>query len=590
MACYGCGNPRHGHTNAMNATNALTTIGVNSTIPMHAATAPFPAGPTTPNLPNPYQRLQQQSQQEIFSPRFAAGPVHRGYPAHAFSQVSMGRPPSPPLNVPQPPMVPSKAPAPSYPLLTPSGHALASGGRVRNISGDAMAPCVMYWPDNEPLPERGQIRPLASSVIQYPPIINTGNKGAAEKQPGDWTCSKCQYLNWRRRKVCQTCYPYAEGNGDSISQAVQAERIALLTNVLNQVNDSAVPLPVQLHRRASVPAQPPHSSSTYIQQPPQFSHPLSGHVAMQQGGRVAHPSPLDIVGPRISAVTSSRSRSHMDLRSSYRHPATAYEEFGLSRHGQQPSPTLYQTHRSSHPTSPDGTNSTRSSRVPSPREYGAGTLGAMHLQAEANAATLLPSFLQDMVQTRSMEMIQASPATSNSSWSLEEYEYEYAPQSAYEYDGEGIGLHAGGPRSEASSMHPGLEGRQSGVGVIGRPRVQGLYDSSSRSSSSTSSLTGTTNGNGIATGMSIWEIDGEESQTWKPSSAAHLNGSRLYRSHDSHRQPSAVNIVSGTAGRGGESNQAATKTFAPASGYAAVADLADRLAKSVTIPSMVSAA
>lgn len=30
----------------------------------------------------------------------------------------------------------------------------------------------------------------------------TGNQ-----QPGDWICLKCNYLNWRRRKVCQTCLP-----------------------------------------------------------------------------------------------------------------------------------------------------------------------------------------------------------------------------------------------------------------------------------------------------------------------------------------------------------------------------------------------
>ncbi|CCM03229.1 uncharacterized protein FIBRA_05354 [Fibroporia radiculosa] len=120
----------------------------------------------------------------------------------------------------------------TYPLLTPSGRALSVGGRVQNVSGDPLSPCIMYWPDNEPLPEQGQIRPSGSVVITYPPIINTGNKGAAEKQPGDWICHKCHYLNWRRRKVCQTCFPYAEGNGDSISTAVQAERIALLENVL----------------------------------------------------------------------------------------------------------------------------------------------------------------------------------------------------------------------------------------------------------------------------------------------------------------------------------------------------------------------
>ena len=61
--------------------------------------------------------------------------------------------------------MPAKAPPPQYPPLTPSGRALSIGGRVRNISTDAMSPCVMYWPDNEPLPDKSQIRPIDSALI-----------------------------------------------------------------------------------------------------------------------------------------------------------------------------------------------------------------------------------------------------------------------------------------------------------------------------------------------------------------------------------------------------------------------------------------
>lgn len=91
--------------------------------------------------------------------------------------------------------------------LTPSGRAFAVGGRMQNVSQDVLAPCVMFWPDNEALPEPGQIRPVGLSIVQQPPIMNTGNKGPIEQQPGDWVCFKCEYLNWRRRKVCQTCFP-----------------------------------------------------------------------------------------------------------------------------------------------------------------------------------------------------------------------------------------------------------------------------------------------------------------------------------------------------------------------------------------------
>jgi hypothetical protein len=46
-----------------------------------------------------------------------------------------------------------------HPILTPSGRALAVGGKVQSITNDPMNPIFMFWPDNEPLPEPGQIRP-----------------------------------------------------------------------------------------------------------------------------------------------------------------------------------------------------------------------------------------------------------------------------------------------------------------------------------------------------------------------------------------------------------------------------------------------
>ncbi|KAJ7933242.1 hypothetical protein B0H13DRAFT_1592446 [Mycena leptocephala] len=45
----------------------------------------------------------------------------------------------------------------SHPPLTPSGRAVASGGKVQNISSDPASQCIMYWPDNELFPEQGQI-------------------------------------------------------------------------------------------------------------------------------------------------------------------------------------------------------------------------------------------------------------------------------------------------------------------------------------------------------------------------------------------------------------------------------------------------
>ncbi|KAI0039523.1 hypothetical protein FA95DRAFT_1550342, partial [Auriscalpium vulgare] len=189
-------------------------------------------------------------------------PPHPTPPPSAPASSSSPTPTTPTTPAPALPARASPRFAPPH-VLTPSGRAFALGGATRNVSHDPVAPCVVFWPDNEPLPEQGQIRPSVVvgypvrssrrahaqagliSVLQHPPILNTGNRGPIEHQPGDWVCRKCSYLNWRRRKVCQTCFPYAEGNGDSISAAVQAERIALLRSFLEPpAPPTPVPAPV----------------------------------------------------------------------------------------------------------------------------------------------------------------------------------------------------------------------------------------------------------------------------------------------------------------------------------------------------------
>ncbi|OCH91357.1 hypothetical protein OBBRIDRAFT_834315 [Obba rivulosa] len=267
----------------------------------------------------PLALAQQHAQMQQYSAPAVAPPQRAG----AALQLPMGR----------------GAAAPSYPILTPSGRALTIGGRVQNISRDPLVPCIMYWPDNEPLPEQGQIRPMGSAVITYPPIINTGNKGAAEKQPGDWVCQKCQYLNWRRRKVCQICYPYAEGNGDSISNAVQAERIALLANLLAN----------QMEAPTNRPLERQHADASFRMPLAQISR---AHVAASLAG----------LTPRPPSPIGSHRRSSEALC-------------------QEDSSPIYQTIG-------------RPPALPSYPAAAAAAQGA-HL-------TLLPSFLQDIVRSPSL--------------------------------------------------------------------------------------------------------------------------------------------------------------------------------------------
>lgn len=101
---------------------------------------------------SPHSRNPQSMTRPLASPRFAT------LSSDFLSDVSFPKPPTLQPAIPQL-QKPSKMPSPSHPALTPSGRAFSSSGRVRNVSSDPLNPCVMYWPDNEPLPEQGQIRP-----------------------------------------------------------------------------------------------------------------------------------------------------------------------------------------------------------------------------------------------------------------------------------------------------------------------------------------------------------------------------------------------------------------------------------------------
>ncbi|KZV90202.1 hypothetical protein EXIGLDRAFT_126858 [Exidia glandulosa HHB12029] len=197
---------------------------------------PLPVtSPATPSYASPMPWASPQSALQMQSPRFAA----------TTPTLSMQ----------------TKSPN-GQSLLTPSGRSFSVGGKVQNVSSDPLAPCIIFWPDNEPFPEQGQIRPPMASSVQ-PPILNTGNKGPIEHQPGDWICQRCEYHNWRRRKVCQTCFPFAEGNSDNVTTAAQQDRINLLASLLAQQHAAAAA--VQFTSPFSPTAT--NASATPVQQP-----------------------------------------------------------------------------------------------------------------------------------------------------------------------------------------------------------------------------------------------------------------------------------------------------------------------------------
>jgi hypothetical protein len=192
----------------------------------------------------------------------------------------------------------------------------------------------------------------------------------SEHQPGDWICLRCNYLNWRRRKVCQTCFPCkcpplppviassfhddlsidAEGNGDSISAAVQSERIALLTSVLAQAQTLPPP--------SSYTTPLSHGPRSHSLTPPQYQTPF-----------------VDISPPPKSHAPVHRSHSHFDLGTRYVTSRPIYQTSGY-----------------------------RQSPPPSPSAAGD---GAFHIHAPA---PLLPSFLQDIVQSPTLSPTSTSSA------------------------------------------------------------------------------------------------------------------------------------------------------------------------------------
>lgn len=321
-----------------------------------------------------------------------------------------------------PPVSAPQTTASSPPLLTPSGRGFARGGFVRNVSEDPLVPCIMYWPDNEALPERGQIRPSAYTGSPHPPILNTGNRGPISHQPGDWICLKCNYLNWRRRKVCQTCFPYAEGNGDSISAAVQTERIALLTNVLQKhATESPVgfiPSPLAspfTSETSSLTSSPTTSMFSGDHRPPRM---LSG-VQHQQLRSQSMTPPLalnDRYAPsagrtRLGASAGRRAQSHYNLHAQY----------SASRHS---SDTIYQTSANA-PVVDSSCRPRVSASAQSSPTARRRALGSPFLQETFHAPRpLLPSFLHEIAdEPQEQDISLPSPLLSLANLSLDEMQH-----------------------------------------------------------------------------------------------------------------------------------------------------------------------
>lgn len=99
-----------------------------------------------------------------------------------------------------------------------------------------------------------------------PPIINTGNLGPMCVQPGDWVCTVCSFVNWRRRKVCMRCFPFAEGNEVSASLASGALIAAQLAAGINPNQNQMDYLARSRSREVTLPASNTSNSPGILNQ------------------------------------------------------------------------------------------------------------------------------------------------------------------------------------------------------------------------------------------------------------------------------------------------------------------------------------
>ncbi|GAA5969656.1 hypothetical protein JCM3765_000613 [Sporobolomyces pararoseus] len=109
------------------------------------------------------------------------------------------------------------------------------------------------------LEQMAPIPQLASNGLP-PPIVNTGNQGRMVPQLGDWKCGTCTFVNWRRRKVCMRCFPFAS-NDIGQSFAAQSQRAAYLASTPMTPSRSAPSFP-QISPTSSV------GSSSFFSPPP----------------------------------------------------------------------------------------------------------------------------------------------------------------------------------------------------------------------------------------------------------------------------------------------------------------------------------
>ncbi|EST05945.1 Zinc finger, RanBP2-type [Kalmanozyma brasiliensis GHG001] len=142
------------------------------------------------------------------------------------------------------------------------------------------------------------------STASEPPIVNTGNSGPMCVQSGDWICTGCGFVNWRRRDVCMKCFPHADGN--EISRGIQsgetlAKRLAAgLDTDTDEYRQSVQALCPDKEKRVNsyMPRPPVHALPPNPMQA--YGGSSQGHHHQRSSSTHVHPS--NVLGIHMSSA------------------------------------------------------------------------------------------------------------------------------------------------------------------------------------------------------------------------------------------------------------------------------------------------
>ncbi|GAA5872755.1 hypothetical protein JCM1840_004509 [Sporobolomyces johnsonii] len=147
-----------------------------------------------------------------------------------------------PASAPSASYYPSASPAAVPRAVSPAPYEQASSGL--STSSTAAYPLSPTDTDRIAKLHNGRIptlEQLAPPEVAHPcsqqPIVNTGNQGPMVVQVGDWRCGVCSFVNWRRRKICLRCFPFANDIGNILT--IQSQRAAHLAGPISSSAPSA---------------------------------------------------------------------------------------------------------------------------------------------------------------------------------------------------------------------------------------------------------------------------------------------------------------------------------------------------------------